>query len=54
MRAALPYIDDFLPANNLDSLVALGHALESVDDRRAPSRGQRQPGRAMPSASSSP
>ena len=40
MRAALPYIDDFLPANNLDSLVALGAALEAVDDRRAPSRGQ--------------
>ncbi|HKV85219.1 MAG TPA: VWA domain-containing protein [Ktedonobacterales bacterium] len=54
MRAALPYIDDFLPANNLDSLVALGRALESVDDRRAPSRGQRQAGRSIPSASSSP
>ncbi|MGH2515520.1 MAG: hypothetical protein ACRDHP_07675 [Ktedonobacterales bacterium] len=39
MRTALPYIDDFLPANNLDSLFALGRALEAVDDRRAPSRG---------------
>ena len=32
MRAALPYIDAFLPANNLDSLFALGHALESIDE----------------------
>ena len=38
MRAALPYIDDFLPANNLDSLFALGRTLEAVDDRRHPSR----------------
>ncbi|HEX6122680.1 MAG TPA: VWA domain-containing protein [Ktedonobacterales bacterium] len=33
MRTALPYIDNFLPANNLDSLLALGRALEAVDDR---------------------
>jgi uncharacterized protein with von Willebrand factor type A (vWA) domain len=32
MRAALPYIDAFLPANNLDSLFALGRALESIDE----------------------
>jgi uncharacterized protein len=32
MRAALPYIDAFLPANNLDSLFALGRALEAVDE----------------------
>ena len=32
MRAALPYIDAFLPANNLDSLFALGHALEAIDE----------------------
>jgi uncharacterized protein with von Willebrand factor type A (vWA) domain len=38
MRAALPYIDDFLPANNLDSLIALGHALETVDQARRPPR----------------
>jgi uncharacterized protein with von Willebrand factor type A (vWA) domain len=43
MRAALPYIDDFLPANNLDSLFALGRALEAIDDRRPPSRGRRAP-----------
>jgi uncharacterized protein len=38
MRTALPYIDDFLPANNLDSLLALGRALEAVDDRRRQGR----------------
>lgn len=42
MRAALPYIDDFLPANNLDSLIALGRLLEQVDDRRRPMRGQQR------------
>ena len=35
MRAALPYIDDFLPANNLDSLFALGTRARS-DGRRPP------------------
>ena len=54
MRAALPYIDDFLPANNLDSLIALGQALETVDDRRQPTRGQRHAGRSTLSASSRP
>src|SRR5215469_15610721 len=56
MRVALPSIDDFLPANNLDSLFALGRALEVVDDRRPPSRGRRalvimpprQPGHPLP------
>jgi uncharacterized protein with von Willebrand factor type A (vWA) domain len=43
MRAALPYIDDFLPANNLDSLFALGRALEAVDDQRAPGRNLPRP-----------
>ncbi len=41
MRAALPYIDDFLPAHNLDSLFALGHLLESVDDTARPARATR-------------
>jgi uncharacterized protein with von Willebrand factor type A (vWA) domain len=41
MRAALPYIDDFLPANNLDSLFALGRALEAVGEGRRPVGGQR-------------
>lgn len=34
MRAALPFIDDFLPAHNLKSLVQLVLALRSVDRRR--------------------
>jgi uncharacterized protein with von Willebrand factor type A (vWA) domain len=38
MRAALPYIDAFLPANDLDSLFALGRALEAVDDSRRATR----------------
>jgi uncharacterized protein len=38
MRAALPYIDNFLPANNLDSLIVLGKALEAMSDDR-PVRG---------------
>jgi uncharacterized protein with von Willebrand factor type A (vWA) domain len=42
MRAALPYIDTFLPANNLDSLIALGRALETMGDDRA-TRGGRLP-----------
>jgi len=41
MRAALPYVDDFLPANNLESLFSLARALEEVDDRRAPNRAAR-------------
>ncbi|GER83123.1 hypothetical protein KTAU_17600 [Thermogemmatispora aurantia] len=34
MKTALPYIDDFLPAHNLDSLIKLGKLLERIDDRR--------------------
>ncbi len=33
MRAALPFVDAFLPANTLDSLLGLGKALEAMDDR---------------------
>lgn len=39
MVAALPYIDDFLPAHNLVNLEALARHLEWLDDRR-PSRPQ--------------
>jgi uncharacterized protein with von Willebrand factor type A (vWA) domain len=42
MRAALPYVDDFLPANNLKSLVQLAELLQSVDHRR-PLRRQGTP-----------
>jgi uncharacterized protein len=41
MRAALPYIDDFLPAHNLKSLAQLVVALRSVG-RRRPARAQRR------------
>jgi uncharacterized protein len=33
MRAALPFVDDFLPAHNLDSLEALAAHLSAVSDR---------------------
>ncbi len=39
MRAALPYVDDFLPAHNLKSIAQLVLALRAVD-RRRPSRAQ--------------
>jgi uncharacterized protein with von Willebrand factor type A (vWA) domain len=34
MKTALPYIDNFLPAHNLDSLINLGNLLSSIDDSR--------------------
>lgn len=34
MKTALPYIDNFLPAHNLDSLINLGKLLQSIDDSR--------------------
>jgi hypothetical protein len=34
IRAALPYIDDFLPVHNLDSLTALAEHLAGLDERR--------------------
>jgi len=37
MKTALPYIDNFLPAHNLDSLIYLGNLLGTIDDSR-PSR----------------
>ncbi len=37
MKTALPYIDDFLPAHNLDSLIHLGNLLGTINDSR-PSR----------------
>ena len=40
MQAALPYIDNFLPAHNLHSLLQLAALLNSVEDRR-PVRAQR-------------
>jgi uncharacterized protein with von Willebrand factor type A (vWA) domain len=34
IQAALPYVDDFLPIHNLDSLEALAYALADVTGRR--------------------
>lgn len=34
MKTALPFIDDFLPAHNLNSLLSLGRLLSSIDDHR--------------------
>jgi len=34
MKTALPFIDDFLPAHNLDSLIDLGNLLGTIDDSR--------------------
>ena len=34
MKTALPYIDNFLPAHNLDSLIDLGNLLGTIDDSR--------------------
>jgi uncharacterized protein with von Willebrand factor type A (vWA) domain len=34
MKTALPFIDDFLPAHNLDSLINLGNILSTIDESR--------------------
>jgi uncharacterized protein len=34
MKTALPFIDNFLPAHNLDSLIQLGNLLATIDDTR--------------------
>ncbi len=34
MKTALPYIDNFLPSHNLDSLIDLGKLLSTIDDSR--------------------
>ena len=34
MKTALPFMDDFLPAHNLDSLISLGNLLSTIDDQR--------------------
>ncbi len=34
MKTALPYIDNFLPAHNLDSLIHLGNLLGGIDESR--------------------
>ena len=34
MKTALPYIDNFLPAHNLDSLINLGNLLGTIGESR--------------------
>ncbi|GCF07376.1 vWA domain-containing protein [Dictyobacter arantiisoli] len=34
MKTSLPFIDDFLPSHNLDSLLSLGYLLAAIDDSR--------------------
>ena len=34
MKTALPFIDNFLPAHNLDSLINLGNILNTIDESR--------------------
>jgi uncharacterized protein with von Willebrand factor type A (vWA) domain len=34
MKTALPYIDNFLPVHNLDSLIHLGNLLNTIDESR--------------------
>jgi len=48
IRAALPYIDDFLPVHNLASLTDLAAHLETLNERR-PERRQRSRLRSDPS-----
>ncbi|MCY4557504.1 MAG: VWA domain-containing protein [Chloroflexi bacterium] len=43
MQAALPYIDDFLPAHNLHSLQELAGHLNRLTARRAPPTARRRP-----------
>ncbi|HEU5368738.1 MAG TPA: hypothetical protein VFU69_09750, partial [Ktedonobacterales bacterium] len=40
MKTALPFVDDFLSAHSLDSLLELGKVLEQIDDSRPMRRGQ--------------
>lgn len=40
IQAALPYVDDFMPVHNLDSLEALGRHLQHIEGRR-PTRRQK-------------
>jgi uncharacterized protein with von Willebrand factor type A (vWA) domain len=48
IQAALPFVDDFLPVHNLDSLEALGRHLQKIEGRR-PTRRQK-PGDVIASA----
>ncbi len=41
MQAALPYVDDFLPVHNMNSLQALAERLSGIGPERAPARPYR-------------
>ena len=41
MQAALPYVDDFLPVHNMNSLQALADRLSDIGPERAPARAYR-------------
>ena len=43
MQAALPYLDDFLPAHNLNSLQSLATHLSQIGPQRPPTRAYRPP-----------
>lgn len=53
MQAALPYIDDFLPAHNLNSLQSLAEHLSAIGPERAPARPYR-PAPLIPPADPAP
>lgn len=40
LQAALPFVDDFLPAHNIESLEGLGKLLSNLDERRPARRQQ--------------
>ena len=42
MRAALPYVDDFLPVHNLGSLESLASHLNSLPPRKQPAAAYRR------------
>jgi uncharacterized protein len=44
MQAALPFVDDFLPVHNLDSLVAIARHLNTLPPRRRRSQQRESPG----------
>lgn len=53
MQAALPYVDDFLPVHNLDSLESLARHLNQLSPRRTPIR-RAAAGKANPDAPAEP
>ncbi len=48
MQAALPYVDDFLPVHNLDSLESLARCLGQLSPYRQPTTGRRRARQTFP------